>query len=275
MCPKLLAKLDLRDAMRLPHRRQFLHPAAGAAALPAVSRIAWGQGYPSRPVHWITGFSAGSVATSLRASRRNGCPSASANNSRGESARRTRQISPLRPTGTRSCSWCLERHQRDPLRKTHFQFRPHIAPVAAIASQPHIVVINLAVPAKTIPEFIAYAKANPGKINMASGGNGTTSHLAGELFKSMTGINLVHVPYRGEAGALTELIGGPGANLLRVRHGVARTHQVRQASVSSGHHNDALEGAAGPFDRGRFRAGLRGEQLDWSGRAKRHACGNH
>ena len=92
--------------------------------------------------------------------------------------------------------------------KLNFNFIRDIAPVAAISREPNVMVVNPSVPAKTVPEFIAYAKANPGKINMASAGNGSTSHLAGELFKMMTGVDMVHVPYRGGGPALTDLLGG-------------------------------------------------------------------
>ena len=94
--------------------------------------------------------------------------------------------------------------------KLNFNLIRDIAPVAAISREPHIMVVNSSVPASTVPEFIAYAKANPGKISMASGGTGTVGHLSGELFKMMTGVNLVHVPYRGLAPALTDLLGGQG-----------------------------------------------------------------
>src|SRR5207248_8921074 len=90
----------------------------------------------------------------------------------------------------------------------NFNFIRDIAPVAAISREPHIMVVNPSVPARTVPEFIAYAKGNPGKISMASGGMGTVGHLSGELFKMMTGVNIVHVPYRGLAPALTDLLGG-------------------------------------------------------------------
>ena len=120
-------------------------------------------------------------------------------------------------------------------------------------------VVNPSVPAKTVPEFIAYAKANPGKINMASAGNGSAPHVAGELFKMMAGVDMVHVPYRGAAPALTDLLGGQVQVDVRHHAAVDRVHQGRQAARAGGDHGDALGGAAGRSDRGRFRAGLRGE----------------
>ncbi len=114
-------------------------------------------------------------------------------------------------------------------------------------------------PVKTVPEFIAYAKANPGKINMASGGIGTSPHVAGELFKMMTGVDMVHVPYRGVAPALTDLLGGQVQ--VHVRHAARgdREHPGRQAARARGDVGDALGGAAGRAGDGRIRAGLRGE----------------
>ena len=113
-------------------------------------------------------------------------------------------------------------------------------------------VVNPSVPAKTVPEFIAYAKANPGKINMASAGNGSTPHVSGELFKMMTGVNMVHVPYRGAAPALTDLLGGQVQVYFGTTGVVDRVHQGRQTARAGGDHRDALGGAAGHPDRGEF-----------------------
>ena len=123
-------------------------------------------------------------------------------------------------------------------------------------------VVNPSVPAKSVPEFIAYAKANPGKLSMASAGNGTASHMAGELFKMMAGVDMVHVPYRGGGPALTDLIGGQVQVMFPTTTAVNRAHQGRQAARVGGDHCDAFGGAAGHPDRGRIRAGLRGELLD-------------
>ena len=109
--------------------------------------------------------------------------------------------------------------------------------------------VNPSVPAKTVPEFIAYAKANPGKINMASAGNGTSLHVSGELFKMMTGINMLHVPYRGAGPALTDLLGGQVQVMFDTMPLVDRAHQSRQAARARGDHGDALGSAAGRPDR--------------------------
>ena len=126
---------------------------------------------------------------------------------------------------------------------------------------PLVMVVNPSVPAKTVPEFIAYAKANPGKINMASAGNGTARHIAGELFKMMAGVNMVHVPYRGASARTDRSARRTGAGLLRHHVTADRVHQGRQAARAGGDDRDALGGAAGHPDRGRVRAGLRGERV--------------
>ena len=133
--------------------------------------------------------------------------------------------------------------------KLNFNFIRDIAPVASLVRAPNVMVVNPSVPAKTVPEFIAYAKANPGKINMASSGIGTTPHVAGELFKMMTGVDMVHVPYRGAAPALTDLLGGQVQVLFRHHTCVDRAHQGRQAARAGGDDGDALGGAAGYSDR--------------------------
>ena len=143
--------------------------------------------------------------------------------------------------------------------KLNFNFLRDIAPVASISREASVMVVNPSVPAKTVPEFIAYAKANPGKINMASAGSGAASHMAGELFKMMTGVNMLHVPYRGVAPALTDLIGGQVQVMFAAVLSSHRVHQGRQAASTGGDHRDAVAGAAEHADRGRVRPGLRGE----------------
>ena len=128
--------------------------------------------------------------------------------------------------------------------KLKFDFVRDITPVAGIARGTYVMVVHPSVPAKTVPEFIAYAKANPGKINMASAGTGSAPHVAGELFKTMTGVNMVHVPYRGDAPALTDLLGGQVQVYVQQPAGVDRVHQGRQAARSGGDHRDAIGGAA-------------------------------
>ena len=201
--------------MKLP-RRRFLHLAAGAAALPAVSRIAWAQAYPSRPVRIIVGFAAGGAADILARlmgqwlSERLGQPFVIENRPGAGSNIATEAVVRA-PAGRLHAApgQSAERDQCDALRQAQFQFHPrHRAGREHHAAQPHVMVVNPSVPAKTVPEFIAYAKANPGKINMASAGIGTATHVAGELFKMMAGVDMVHVPYRGGAPALTDLLGG-------------------------------------------------------------------
>ena len=170
--------------MKLP-RRNFLHLAAGAAALPAVSRFAWAQAYPTRPVRIIVGFRRRRRARHRRApDRANGCRSGSASNSSSKTGRVAAAISaPKRScvphrTATR-CSWSVTPNAINATLydKLNFNFIRDIAPVASIIRVPYVMVVNPSVPAKTVPEFIAYAKANPGKINMASAGIGSTHHM--------------------------------------------------------------------------------------------------
>jgi tripartite-type tricarboxylate transporter receptor subunit TctC len=200
--------------MKLP-RRRFLHLTAGAAALPVVPRSARAQTYPSRPVHLLVGFPpGGAVDITARLigqwlSERLGQPFVIEN----------------RPgAGTNIATEAVVRAPADGhtllmisppaainatlYENLNFNFIRDIAPVATALRGPYILLVNPSVPAKTVPEFIAYAKANPGKISMASAGNGSGPHLAGELFKMMAGIDMPHVPYRGEAPATTDLLGG-------------------------------------------------------------------
>jgi tripartite-type tricarboxylate transporter receptor subunit TctC len=200
--------------MKLP-RRQFLHLAAGAAALPAVSRVASAFDYPTRPVHLIVGFAAGGPAdisarligqwlsewfgqSFIIESR----PGASGNLA-------TEMVVRARPDGytllqaTVSNAWNATLYDN-----LSFNFIRDIVPVAGVTRQGGVMVVNSSLPTKTVAEFIAYAKANPGKINMGSGGAGTPAHLYGELFKIMTGVDLVHVPFSGGAPALMALLGG-------------------------------------------------------------------
>jgi len=200
--------------MKLP-RRQFLHLAAGAAALPAVSRIARAQAYPSRPVRIIVGFAAGGSADILARlmgqwlSERLGQPFVIENRPGAGSNIGTEAVVRAPPDGytllLASSANAIAATLYDRL---NFDFTRDIAPVAGVARYSNVMVLHPSFPAKTVPEFIAYAKTNPAKINMGSGGNGGVSHVSGELFKMMTGVNMVHVPYRGTAPALTELLGG-------------------------------------------------------------------
>jgi len=196
-------------------RRQFLHLAAGAAALPAVSRVARAQTYPARPVRLVVAFPAGG-ANDLVArligrwlSERLGQPVIVDNRPGAGGNIGTQAVVTSPPDGYTLLIVSTSNAVNASFYETlPFDLLRDIAPVAGIAKLPFVMVVHPSVPANTVAEFIAYAKANPGKINMASFGVGTTSHLAGELFKAMTGIDMVHVPYRGSSLALTDLLGG-------------------------------------------------------------------
>src|SRR5215470_1099752 len=197
--------------MKLP-RRRFLHLAAGAAALPALSRIARAQVYPTRPVRIIVPFApAGTTDIVARLmgqwlSERLGRAFVIENRPGAGTNIGTEVVVRAPPDGytllTVGAPAAINATLYD---KLNFNFIRDIAPVAAIIREPLVMVVNPSVPAKTVPEFIAYAKANPGKLNMASPGNGSSSHVAGELFKMMTGVNMVHVQYRSSGPALIDL----------------------------------------------------------------------
>jgi tripartite-type tricarboxylate transporter receptor subunit TctC len=196
-------------------RRRFLHLAAGAAALPVLPPVARAQTYPTRPVHLIVGFPAGGSTDILARlmgqwlSERLGRPFVIENRTGAGGSLATEAV--VRAPGDGYT--LLLASSADAINATlyenlNFVFPNDIAPVADIFRGPLVVLVNPSFSAKTIPEFIAYTKANPGKINMASAGNGSVNHVSGELFKVMSGVNMVHVPYRGGAPALTDLIGG-------------------------------------------------------------------
>jgi tripartite-type tricarboxylate transporter receptor subunit TctC len=199
--------------MKLPHRRQFLLLAAGATALPAVSRVAWAQAYPSRPVRIIVGFPAGGNLDMIARlmgqwlSERLGPPFVIENRP-GAGTNIATETVVRAPADGYTLLMVGPTQAINATLYEKLNFIRDIAPVAGIISTANVMVVNPSVPAKTAPDFIAYAKANPRKVNMASGGTGTPSHIAGELFKMMTGIDMLHVPYRGSAPALTDLMGG-------------------------------------------------------------------
>ena len=200
--------------MKLP-RRQFLHLAAGAAALPAVSRIAWAQSYPSRPVRIVVGYPAGGgVDITARLigqwlSERLGQQFVVENRPGAGSNIAAEAVARAAPDGyTLFLATTANAINATLYDKLNFDFIRDIAPVGGLSRVPLILVINPSLPAKTLPEFIAYAKSNPGKINIANGGVGGADHVSGELFKLLTGVNMIQVPYRGTAPALTDLLGG-------------------------------------------------------------------
>jgi tripartite-type tricarboxylate transporter receptor subunit TctC len=200
--------------MKLP-RRKFLHLAAGAAALPVVSRIASAQTYPSRPVRWIVGYPpAGATDITARLmgqwlSERLNQPFVVENRPGASGNIGTEAVVNAPPDGyTLLLVNAGNAINATLYEKLKYNLIRDIAPVAGIIRVPLVMQVNPSVPVKTVPEFIAYAKANPGKLNMASAGNGTPQHVSGELFKIMAGVNMTHVPYRGSAPALTDLLGG-------------------------------------------------------------------
>jgi tripartite-type tricarboxylate transporter receptor subunit TctC len=200
--------------MKLP-RRQFLRLAAGAAALPAVSRVAWAQAYPSRPVRIIAPTAPGGAPDIIARligpwlSQRLGQQFVVENRPGSGNNIGTEAVVRAAPDGYTllvvSSSNTINATLYD---KLNFVFLRDIAAVAGIISLPFVMVVNPSVPAKTVPEFIAHAKANPGKISFGSPGIGTPGHVSGELFKIMTGVEMIHVPYRGGAPVMTDLLGG-------------------------------------------------------------------
>jgi tripartite-type tricarboxylate transporter receptor subunit TctC len=236
--------------MKLPHRRQFLHLAAGTVVLPAVSRIARAQAYPTRPVRWVVGTAAGGaqdIVARIMAqwlSERLAQQFVIENRPGANGTIATDAVVHALPDGYTLLHFGAAIVISASLyEKLNFNLVRDIAPVASIMSFPNILVVNQSVPAKTVPEFVAYAKANPGKLNMGSGGNGSIQHTAGELFQMMAGVNLVHVPYRGGAPAVTDLIGGqvqvifsPAPECLEY----VRAGRLRPLAVTSAARLDAL-----------------------------------
>jgi tripartite-type tricarboxylate transporter receptor subunit TctC len=235
--------------MKLP-RRKFLHLAAGAAALPAVSRVARAQAYPTRPVRLVVGAPAGGgfdIVARLMGqwlSERLGQPFVIDNRPGAGGNIGTEAVVRAPSDGyTLLLVTAASAINVTLYEKLSFNLSRDIVPVAGIADVPEVMVVNPSLPAKTVPEFIAHAKANPGKLSMASGGNGTPSHVAGELFKMMTGTNMVHVPYRGLSPALTDLLGGQvqvafGGLPSSIEH--IRAGKLRALAVTTATRSEAL-----------------------------------
>jgi len=234
--------------MKLPHRRQFLHLIAGAAAVPAVSRIARAQDYPTRPVRIIVGFPPGGVADIVARlaaqilSERLGQPFVVENRpgAGGTIADQTAVSTPH--DGYTLVLGGLHQAINVTL-YDKLNFIRDLTPVAGVIRTPLVMEVNPAFPVNTVPEFIAYGKANPGKINLASGGNGTPSHMFGELFKMMTGLNMIHVPYRGTALALTDLLGGQVQvvfDAVPSSIGHIRANRLRALAVTTAMRSEAL-----------------------------------
>ena len=235
--------------MKLP-RRKFLHLAAGAAALSAVSRFAWAQAYPTRPVRIIVGQAAGSGSdTAARLigqwlSERLGQQFIIDNRPGAAGNIATEAVVRALPDGHTlllvNAGNAINATLYD---KLNFNFIRDIAPVAGIFRVPQVMEVNPSVPVKTVSEFIAYAKANPGKVNMASAGIGSVHHVAGELFKFMTGVDLVHVPYRGTTPALTDLLAGQAQVMFDVTPSSTphiRAGKLRALAVTTATRADVL-----------------------------------
>ncbi len=231
--------------MKFPHRRRVLHLAAGAAVLPVVSRVAGAQAYPSRPVRIVVPFPAAGLSDIVTRlvgqwlSERLGTPFIIENRPGAGSNLGTEVVVNAPPDGYTLLNLSSANATNATIyEKLNFNFIRDIAPVASLVRFPYVLEVSPSVPVKTVPELIAYAKANPGKLSIASAGTGTPAHIAGELFKQTTGIDMVHVPYRGAALALTDLIGGQvqvmidnmAASLEHIRAGRLRALAVTTAT---------------------------------------------
>jgi tripartite-type tricarboxylate transporter receptor subunit TctC len=236
--------------MKLP-RRNFLHLAAAAAALPTLPHIARAQAYPARPVRVVVGFAPGGgtdIAARLIGqwlSERLGQQFFVENRPGAGANIGMEAVAKAQPDGYTlllvSPGAAINATLYD---KLNYNFIRDLAPIGGIIRVPNVMVVHPSVPAKTVPEFIAYAKANPGKINMASGGNGTSEHVSGELFKMMTGINMPHVPYRSGGLAVTDLLGGQVqvifSNMLTsIEH--VRSGKLRGLAVTTATRSEALQ----------------------------------
>jgi tripartite-type tricarboxylate transporter receptor subunit TctC len=197
------------------HRRELLRLAAGAAAFPAASRIAWAQAYPTRPVRIIVGFAAGGPGEMMARlagqwlAERLGQPFIVENRPGAGTNIGTEFVVRAPPDGyTLLLAVPANVINATLYEKLSFNFLRDMVPVAGILREPLVVVVSPSVPVTTVPQFIAYAKANPRKLSMATGGIGAASHVSGELFKMMAGVDMVNVPYRSTGPALTDMIGG-------------------------------------------------------------------
>lgn len=234
--------------MTLP-RRHFLCLVAGVASFPAVSHVAAAETYPSRPVRLIVGFPpGGGVDIHARLvgqwlSQRFGQQFVIENRPGASSNIATELIVRGPADGyTLLLAFSTNAINATLYHNLNFNFISDISPVACLTRGVLVMVVNPSFPAKTVPEFIAYAKANPGKINMASAGIGTPAHVAGELFKQMTGVNMLHVPYRGDAAALTAVIAGQAQVTFAGAASIAyvKAGTLRALAVGSAKRSDAL-----------------------------------
>jgi tripartite-type tricarboxylate transporter receptor subunit TctC len=229
--------------MKQLHRRQVLSLAASVLAAPAILRSARADTYPSRPIHLLVGFPAGGTAdiiarlTGAALSERLGRTFVVEN--RGSAGQQVAADSVVKaaPDGYTLLMVANPNVINAVINPAiSFSFTSDLAPIGGIASDPTILVVNPSLPVKTVPELIAYAKAHPGQINMASGGVGSTPHLAGELFKMLTGVNMLHVPYRGDAPAITDMLGGQDQvmfDMVILSQDHVRTGDLRGLAVTS------------------------------------------
>ena len=235
--------------MKLP-RRNFLHLAAGAAALPTLSRIAWTESYPSRPVRVIVPFApAGTTDIAARLmgqwlSEHLGQQFVIENRPGASTTIGTEVVVRAPADGyTLLLATPSSAINATLFEKLSYNFLRDIVPIAGIFRVPNVMVVHPSVPAKTVPEFIAYAKANPGKINVESTGAGTSNHLAGELFKLMTGVDMVHIQYRGSGPALIDLLAGQvqvGFDPLPASIEYVRAGRLRALAVCTATRSHAL-----------------------------------
>ena len=237
--------------MQLPHRRQFLHLAASVVALPAASRIAWADAYPSRPVHLLVGYAPGGTIdivarlTGQWLSKHLGQSFVIENRPGAGTNIATEAVVRSSPDGYTLLAAALSTNTINQSLYTNlsFDFMRDIAMVAGISESPLVLEVNPSLPVNSVPELIAYAKANPNKISLASFGSGTISHVAGELFKRTAGVEMLHVPYRGSAPMLTDLMGGQilaAIDALPASIEYIRTGKLRALAVTAATRSQAL-----------------------------------
>jgi tripartite-type tricarboxylate transporter receptor subunit TctC len=231
-------------------RRQFLQMAASAASLPVVSRIAWTQTYPIRPVRWILGFPPGGPTDIVvrlvgqYLAEKTGQPFLIENRPGAGGNLATQAVVNATPDGYTILAIAHANAINATLyQNLSFNFIRDIAPVAGLVQMPNVLEVHPSVPAKTVSEFIAYAKANEGKVSYASSGSGTSAHLAAELFKAMTGVPMLHVPYRGSGPALVDMLSGQVHvmfDTLSSSIEYIRADKLRALAVTSSSRSDAL-----------------------------------